>query len=189
MVSGPYAYRARRPFRWVVRGALVALVGAAAVFTRGFTALPSTYVMSGESMAPELWPGDWFLARPLLGLPQHGDLVVVRHTIDDSLFHVLRRAVGLPGDTVAMREGTLWVNGLAPGWPARILVLQADRPLDGPIGGTLYDWGPVTVGPDSVFVLSDTRDFIGWPDSRFLGPIPRDRVVDQFVMVLRRGAR
>ena len=118
-----------------------------------------------------------------------GDLVVIHHTIDDSVFHVLRRAVGLPGDTVMMREGLLWVNRLAPAWPARVLVLQADRPLEGPISVTLYDWGPVTVGPDSVFVLSDTRDFIGWPDSRFLGAIPRERVVDQFVMILRRGRR
>jgi hypothetical protein len=44
------------------------------------------------------------------------------------------------------------------------------------------------VGPDSLFLLSDTRDMIGWPDSRFLGPVPRDRVRERYVFALRRGS-
>ncbi len=143
--------------------------------------------MTGESMAPSVGKGDWFLARPLSGLPRRGQLVVMQFRDGDSLFHVLRRAVGVPGDTVAMRDGLLWVNGRAPSWPARILELRAERTLDGPIRGTIYNWGPVLVGRDSVFVLSDTRDMIGWPDSRFFGAIPLDRIEDRFVLVLKRG--
>ena len=35
----------------------------------------------------------------------------------------------------------------------------------------LYTWGPIRVPRDSVYLLADTRDIIGWPDSRFLGPV------------------
>lgn len=167
---------------------LLALVVGLIVFTRGFTAFPSTYYMTGESMMPTVGRGDWFLTRPLWGMPERGGLVVMRYTENDSTWHVLRRAVGLPGDTVAMRDGLLWVNGLAPSWSARILVPRAERTLEGPVQGTIYNWGPVVVGPDSVFVLSDTRDMIGWPDSRFLGPIPLGRLEDRFVARLRQGA-
>ena len=179
----------RRLWRWIPVSLLLALLIALAVFTRGFTAFPSTYYMTGPSMEPAVRQGTWFLAKPLTRLPRHGELVLLQHTIDDSIFHVLRRAVGLPGDTVQMVDGLLWVNHLAPSWPARIIAPRAERPLDGPLRGTIYNWGPVVVGPDSVFLLSDTRDMLGWPDSRFLGAVPRARVVDRYAFALRRPKR
>jgi hypothetical protein len=39
-----------------------------------------------------------------------------------------------------------------------------------------------------VFVLSDTRDMIGWPDSRFFGAVPRQRIGARYLFSLRRGA-
>ena len=178
----------KRPtWRFLPGAILLILVVGLVVLTRGFTAFPSTYYMTGESMMPTIGRGDWFLARPLSGMPERGALVVMRYTEEDSVWHVLRRAVALPGDSVAMKDGLLWVNRLAPSWPARILAPRAERTLDGPIRGTIYNWGPVLVGPDSVFVLSDTRDMIGWPDSRFLGPVPVSGLEDRFVLVLRRG--
>lgn len=173
--------------RRAVTGLLLALLVALGVLTRGFTAFPSTYYMTGPSMAPAVGQGAWFVARPLRGHPERGQLVLLEHWIDDSLFHVLRRAVGLPGDTLAMVDGVLFVNGLAAGWPSRIVERRAERSLDGPIEGTIYNWGPVVVGPDSVFVLSDTRDMIGWPDSRFLGPVSADRIPERYAFSLRRG--
>lgn len=177
----------QRPWRWIPTGALLAVLVALAVFTRGFTALPTTYYMTGPSMAPSVGQGAWFVARPLRGLPTHGQLVLLEHWIDDSLFHVLRRAVGLPGDTLRMVAGVLWVNSQTPNWPARVLQPRADRTLDGPVRGSIYNWGPVVVGPESIFVLSDTRDMFGWPDSRFLGPVPAERIVERYVFSLRRG--
>ncbi|MGH7700134.1 MAG: signal peptidase I [Gemmatimonadales bacterium] len=167
---------------------MLATLAALALWTRGCTALPHTYTMTGESMAPTVGRGDWFLARPHDAPPDPGALVIIEHWIDDTLYHVLRRAVGLPGDTLAMRDGRLTVNGLAAPWPMRVVVPAAERTLDGPIRGTIYTWGPVAVGPDSVFVLSDTRDMIGWPDSRFFGPIPIERVVATYAFRLWKGA-
>ena len=168
-------------WRWIPPGLLVAVLVALAVFTRGFTAFPSTYYMTGPSMEPSVRQGAWFLARPLGDLPARGDLVLMEHWIDDTLYHVLRRVVGLSGDTVRMVDGGLRVNERAVDWPARIITRRAERTLDGPVTGTIYNWGPVAVGPDSVFLLSDTRDMLGWPDSRFLGPVPRERIVERYL--------
>jgi signal peptidase I len=173
-----------RPRLWrsIPTGLLVAVLVGLAVFTRGFTAFPSTYYMTGPSMEPSVPQGAWFLARPLGDLPARGDLVLMQHWIDDTLYHVLRRVVGLSGDTVRMVDGVLRVNERAADWPARIIARRAERTLDGPIPGTIYNWGPVTVGPDSVFLLSDTRDMLGWPDSRFLGAVPRERIEERYVV-------
>jgi signal peptidase I len=175
--------------RWIRAGMLLAVLATLAVFTRGFTALPNTYYMTGPSMAPGVGQGAWFLARPLTGPPARGQLVLWEHRLDDSLFHVLRRAVGLPGDTLTMRAGTLFVNGAPAPWPWRVVEPRAERPLDGRITGTIYNWGPVIVGADSVFLLSDTRDMFGWPDSRFVGPESRERIVARYLFSLRRGDR
>jgi hypothetical protein len=101
---------------------------------------------------------------------------------------VLRRVVGLAGDTVAMTGGVLRVNGRHAPWPARVVNPAAARTLDGPVRGTIYDWGPATVGADSVFVLSDSRDMFGWPDSRFVGAIPMSALAAGSVRILQRGA-
>jgi signal peptidase I len=176
---------ARPPFwRWVPTVLLLCVLAALIVLTRGFTAFPTTYYMTGPSMEPSVRQGAWFVAQPLRQMPAPGDLVLLEHWIDDTLYHVLRRAVGLPGDTVRMSDGALWVNGHVADWPARIIAPRAERTLDGPVRGTIYNWGPAVVGPDSVFVLSDTRDMLGWPDSRFLGAVPRAQLVERYVFRL-----
>ena len=174
----------RPAWRWIPTGLLLAILVALAFFTHGFTGLPATYYMTGPSMEPGVAQGAWFLAGPLSGLPARGDLVVMQLRIDDTLFNVLRRAVALPGDTVQMVAGQLRVNGRPAEWPARIIKPQAERTLDGPVRGTIYNWGPLAVGPDSVFLLSDTRDMLGWPDSRFLGAVPRERIEQRYLLGL-----
>jgi signal peptidase I len=178
----------RHLWRWIPTSLLLLVLAALALLTRGFTSFPRTYYMTGASMAPSVGQGEWFLARSSSGLPGYGDLVLVEHWIDDTLYHVLRRAVALPGDTARMVNGALFVNGRAADWPARIVERRAERPLDGPIPGTIYNWGPVAVGRNSVFVLSDTRDMIGWPDSRFVGAVPVERLVGRYLHHLWRGS-
>jgi signal peptidase I len=84
--------------------------------------------------------------------------------------HVLRRVAGLPGDRVAMRGGEAIVNDTPASWPWRIMEPRASRSALALVDD-LYNWGPLSVPPDSVFLLSDTRDVVGWPDSRFIGPV------------------
>lgn len=132
--------------------------------------------MTGDSMAPTLYAGQHFLAWGPPADLRPGDLIIFRYEDEGEVFHVLRRLAALPGDAVAMDSGRVLLNGEPQPWPFRILRPAASR-SELAIEPNLYDWGPWTVPADSVVVLADTRDIIGWPDSRFLGFIPSDDIL------------
>lgn len=165
--------RAIRALGW----ATAALGAAALLWVTGLgTRWPSVYFMTGASMEPTVGAEEYFLAWSPAGSLARGDLVLFRFEDEDGAFHVLRRLAALPGDTIAMRGGAVTVNGEARRWAFRIIEPAAWRsPLAS--GGNLYDWGPRVVPADSVFLLSDTRDMLGWPDSRFIGPVARSDLV------------
>jgi signal peptidase I len=90
---------------------------------------------------------------PALREPAHGEIVVIR-SIEDPSLRLLKRVIGLPGDTVAMQAGVLIRNGLRP---------------------DLHDWGPLVVPPDSLFLLGDNRD--ASYDGRYYGFVPRQNLL------------
>ena len=157
--------------RWPVRVLLLLAVLALLWWTEAFTTWPQVYFMTGGSMEPTVRAREYFVATGPVRPLKRGMLVIFRYEDDDGVFHVLRRLAGLPGDTVSLRGGRAYVNGQAMPWPFRILVPKAWRSAY-VRGGSLLTWGPEVVPRDSVLLLADTRDMIGWPDSRFLGPIP-----------------
>ena len=107
---------------WVSFGAELFAV-AALMFTCRIALADWPKVPSG-SMEPTLRVGDYLLVNHLtygprlpftntaieFGQPQRGDVVVFRYPLDVSQFYV-KRLVGLPGDKVAFRSGTVSVNG------------------------------------------------------------------------------
>ena len=163
----------RRP-AWLaisLRAALVALALWLIVWTRVFTRWPQLYFMTGPSMEPTVRAHEYFTVTSPVDRPRAGMLVIFRYEDEDGVFHVLRRVAALAGDTIAMRDGAAVLNGRVQTWPFRIVVARAWR---SPLARvpSLYTWGPIVVPRDSVWLLADTRDIIGWPDSRFLGPVP-----------------
>ena len=132
---------------------------------------PQVYVETDASMAPTVDQGDVFLAVGPVRHLRRGMLVLFPFEDEDGVTQVLRRVAGLPGDTVRLVNGRAVVNGRPQPWPFRILAPKAWR---SPYvrGGNLYRWGPTRVPPDSVLLLADDRDALGWPDSRFIGPVP-----------------
>jgi len=172
----------------LIRISVLLLVFAGAFYlSTGFRGLPATYTMEGPSMDPAVGRGDWFLVRPAPNHLARGRLILMTFRDQGDEHQVLRRLAGIGGDTLLMAGGRLLVNGEEPPWPHRIIEPGAERPLPAPVRGTIYSWGPVVVGPDSVFVLSDVRDMLGWPDSRFLGPIPRSLIEAEYLLTLWRG--
>ena len=171
---------ARRDLLSRVRGALWFAIGAfaiAALWITGFgSRWPSLYYMTGASMEPTLSPQQFFIVWSPPDRLVRGDLVLFRYEDEDGVFHVLRRLVALPGDTVAMQSGRVILNGTPQPWPGRIVTPAAGR-SELAIEGRLFDLGPWIVPPDSVVLLADTRDMIGWPDSRFLGFIAIDEII------------
>jgi signal peptidase I len=166
---------------WVV---LAAIVLAGAWITRLGTRWPSVYFMTGPSMEPTIGAEEYFFAWSPPGELSRGDLVIFRYADEDGEFHVLRRLVGLPGDTVSMADGVVLVDGVAQDWPHEILAPDANR-SELALTGDLFTWGPWAVPPDSVVLLADTRDMVGWPDSRFLGYVPRSDVIARATRTVR----
>jgi signal peptidase I len=171
----PQARRGRRT-RAGCRGGLVLGAVLLLAWTRACTRWPQVYYMTGASMEPTVRAHEYFLTTSPPGPLRRGMLVLFRYEDEDGVFHVLRRIAGSPGDTVAMRDGEVLVNGRPQGRPFRIVERDAWR---SPLArdSNLHTWGPVVVPRDSVFLLADTRDIIGWPDSRFLGPVAVSAVV------------
>ena len=125
---------------------------------------------------------------PAIREPRHDEVVVIQSPIEDLV--LLKRVVGLPGDTLAMLDGQLIRNGQAVREPYVVLhptapppdPLTSDRmrqwqlPFVVPPVPTDYhpdvrNWGPLVVPPERLMALGDNRDES--LDSRFYGFIPR----------------
>lgn len=117
----------------------------------------------GQSMEPNLHTDMRLVVEKLsyrLHTPQRGDVVVLRVRPEDEL--LIKRVIGLPGDTVAIHDGQVYVNG---------------QPLDEPYldQETLGNLAPRTVPPLHVFVMGDNRRASN--DSRSFGPVHIDNIV------------
>jgi signal peptidase I len=88
-------------------------------------------------------PGDGDDNRHLFRAPERGDVIVFRYPGDTSR-DFIKRVIGIPGDTVEVREGTVFING-SP--------LEEDYVL----ATADYVYGPKTVPEDHYFVLGDNR--------------------------------
>lgn len=120
-----------------------------------------------------------------LGEPQRGDIIVFRAEKKADPAHLrenvlIKRLVGLPGDTVQIKRDEqgvlrLFVNG-KPQEEPYIAEPMRERP-DAPYATQ----EPLTLGRDQLFVLGDNRNNSN--DSRYWGTVPRDRVIGKAAFV------
>jgi len=141
------------------------------------------------------WPP--FSGRIFESVPHRGDVVVFKYPPDPSVDYI-KRIVGLPGDTVQVRDGLLYINGkLCPREPEGDYVTDEDgihmvqRRYDETLSdGVQHDILKATdqgemnntpvykVPPDHLFAMGDNRD--NSADSRFMngvGFVPMDNLV------------
>jgi signal peptidase I len=93
--------------------------------------------------------------------PNRGDVVIFEYPRDPSR-DFIKRVIGLPGETVEVIAGQVFVNGIL-----------APEPF-GPNPGS-YNAAPLTVGPDEVYVMGDNRN--NSSDSHLWGPLKLDNVI------------
>jgi signal peptidase I len=160
--------RRRRRTRHVVEWVL--LVGGALVIALLIkTFLFQAFYIPSESMVPTLEENDRVLVNKLsyrLHDVHRGDIVVFEAPegqAQDGVNDLVKRVVGLPGDTVEGRDGRVFVNGEP---------LEEDYLPDGTETST---FGPQEVPAGSYFVMGDNRQ--ASRDSRFFGAIPEDDIV------------
>jgi signal peptidase I len=168
--------------------------------------LIEAYKIPSGSMEHTLLVGDFLLVNklvygaeipftgkrlPALRAPQRGDVIVFEWPVDPSK-NFVKRLVGLPGDTLAMRDGVLLRNRVAQNeqyimrtepnvdpvndefrWQKGYVVntaAAAGPPGDGAYRPSRNNWGPLVVPPKHLFVLGDNRD--NSLDSRYWGFVP-----------------
>lgn len=115
--------------------------------------------IEGFSMEPNFHDGQFLLVNKVVYMlhpPDRGDVVIFRFP-NNPARDFIKRIIGLPGDRVEIKEGTVYINGE---------VLHETYPLN---EGS-YSYGPVIVGPDEYFVLGDNRN--NSSDSHSWGMLP-----------------
>lgn len=196
------------------RGFIVSVLPILAIVVGTRQLLAEAYRIPSGSMEPTLLVGDWlfvnklrfgphipFTDRSLPGYasPRRGDVAVfisppqdpsIRISPDDVTPTLVKRIVGVAGDTLVMRHGRLTVNGKLMPSPNSFVLPDdvADQPqpifewqhqieIHGSRFGetvpapSLHEWGPIVVPPATFFMMGDNRD--NSVDSRYYGPVPR----------------
>lgn len=145
--------------------------------------LASPARVDGNSMNPTLRTGQplllaryphWLYSAGLVPLPyQRGDLVVFKAPVDSGYAwqslnilglewryrpYNIKRVIGLPGDTVSLRGGAVWLNGRRLAEP----YASGDAAQDAP---------PAHVPASKLYVLGDNRQLGESVDSRFYGVV------------------
>ena len=195
--------------------------GALLIFLFVRTFLVEAYRIPSGSMIPTLLVGDWLFVNKLrfgphvpftsinlpgYAEPERDDVVVfvsppqdpsIRTTPDAVTPTLVKRLVGVPGDTLFMRDGVLHVNGAPRAQGSDAVPAPspdagtASHPLfqwlaDARVAGTRFDdvapagsptldaWGPIVLPAGRFFMLGDNR--YNSVDSRFYGLVPRENV-------------
>jgi signal peptidase I len=119
---------------------------------------------------------------PLWRNPKRGQIVIFRPVIPGETSDVIKRVIGLPGETVDVRDGSVWINGKRLAEPYTVGRTEPGDPgmFRGPFAGQ-SDVLPYTVPKDCYFVMGDNRG--NSLDSRFTGCIPRAHIVGTPVMI------
>ena len=160
------------------------------------TFLVQPFWIPSESMFDTIQVNDRVMVNKLafqLGEPERGDIVVFRdpaepeieESIPEAVIRsvleaigirtrgrddLIKRVIGLPGETITISEDTVFIDGAA----------LAEPYLDE--GTVMPDAGPFAVGEEEVFVMGDNRQFSF--DSRRFGSISFDALVGRAFIII-----
>ena len=137
---------------------------------------------------------------PAFQEPEHGDIVIFKYPENPRLDYI-KRCVGLPGDTLEVKDNLVYINGEPEGEQEFIKkrfdpesgfyvnYYQITKPDGREYTIRKFDerssryanFGPVVVPDDHLFMMGDNRD--NSADSRYWGYMPEDNVVGQPLVI------
>lgn len=127
------------------------------------------------------------LRLPKIRDPRPGDVIVFQWPVDPSR-DFIKRVVAGPGQTVEIRNKTVYVDGVAREEPYARYTASRRRPADyenpkiePPGAGNRDFYGPVVVPEGNYFVLGDNRDQS--EDSRYWGFLDEDLIIGKAVLI------
>jgi len=124
-------------------------------------------------MEPTFYSGEYILTSKItykFRNPHRGDVIVFQSPKNPDIDYI-KRIIGLPGDSVEVREGELYVNGQL------LLENYISEKTNLWEGGYLQENIPITVPVNMLFVMGDNRPRSS--DSREFGPIPIQDIVGE----------
>ncbi|KUK76609.1 MAG: hypothetical protein XD93_0817 [candidate division WS6 bacterium 34_10] len=123
----------------------------------------------GNSMHPTYKNGEYLMANKLtyrFGEPRRGDVIIFQYSQTQDF---IKRIIGIPGDSIMIKDGKVYVNGTQ---------LDESAYLEDTVytsgGDYLAEGESVTIGEDKYFVLGDNRPHSS--DSRSFGPISESQI-------------
>jgi signal peptidase I len=132
----------------------------------------------GSSMYPTLEDKEYGISNVIgtkLNHIERFDIVIVY--IEEKDEYIVKRVIGMPGETVSYSDGQLYING---------------EPMDEPFldedyvasynGSFMTDVEPITLGDDEYYCLGDNRPHS--TDSRYYGPFKKENIIAKGVLVI-----
>lgn len=126
-------------------------------------------VVDGTSMSPTLEDGDNLIVDKLsyrFTEPKRFDIIVFRYLYKENSYYI-KRVIGLPGETVQIADGYVYINGelLSEKYGNEVMV-NPGRAIQ-----------PVTLGPDEYFVLGDNRNVSSDSRDPLVANVAREQIV------------
>ncbi len=157
----------------IIKDIVELLVGSAVAvflaFVLVFSAGMRTSVI-GDSMEPVLYNGQEILMNRILyriSMPKRGDVVVFLPNGNKNSHYYVKRVVGLPGETVQIRDGNVYIDGM---------MLAEDDSFD-----KIVDPGiarnELLLASDEFFVLGDNRNSSEDSRSGNIGAVKKDTII------------
>ena len=134
-------------------------------------------IVKGQSMEPTLVSNERLFVNKIVyefKPPQNGDIVVLRDPTEGMgrKDFLVKRIIGIPGDTVEVRDSQLYINGQ----------LTEEEYIDVQIQDP--DFGPISLTEDEYFVMGDNRHLGASKDSRLFGSVSLDEIIGRAEFIL-----
>ncbi|MEX0616562.1 MAG: signal peptidase I [Candidatus Woykebacteria bacterium] len=152
------------------------IVVAAAIFVVVYLFLLQPHQVRGASMEPNLHDGQYILTDKITYRfrdPKRGEIIVFKAPVDEN-FDYIKRIIGLPGETVQIKEGKIVIKNSEN--PGGISLDESYPSTQNNNPGSLLENGKeLKIDEGNFFVLGDNRNQSF--DSREWGLLPRKNII------------
>lgn len=142
-----------------------------AIFAALYLFVAQFHKVSGSSMVPTLHSGDYLITEKIsyrFRDPKHGEIIVLKNPRDESQ-DFIKRIIAVPGDTLKISNGSVFVNGQ--------LIKENYLPLgiSTRSGAFIQGGDTIKAGSNQYFVFGDNREHSS--DSREWGAVTKEEIV------------